>query len=873
MARSMIARQNLKLNLVPGGVPPVLNVSQYDSAYDVHFTIYNGAQLFEIPDDVSIEFQETKRDGNGFTVGATKSAQTGQCYIWMQEQMSAVPGDQICELVLTNTTEDQIGTANFIMRVEPAALNKNTVISESEIAYANQVLAQLGSVAAYKAQLDAQGDDIEQLNTNLAAEIARATAAEATLRNTDASLQSQIDQLIAPEGAAPSAAEVENARVGADGTVYPTLGDAIRGQVTDVKSQLNSELGYEVTTTETVTYTDGYAIGTAAANLGQVVESSSNSVSNKISLDNVVRLKCYYYQGTNPYGSYFFYDSNDGYISHNTIGNSSDAITIPQNASYMRYYCMTSKKANIKVETTVEIMGAVYTALDGKVAKNQGIQNSGRFLYVDDSGNVALKPIKEDNTGYSGDCPLFVSMMPDFFWVSMNEIAAFSASLPKYKDGISRAENNAWFAITGDEGDSYVTIVNGGNGDVADITAEEKTKPFGCVIMYDDGSYEPCNAQYLTDTTFSVYPPLKDDISAGELAQIRTGIHLSRRGYRAYSQFLYNVEPKYTEKSYYIARWRAEENVLTFPWTVFGSTYLIHQTGSNNISTNFVNKLRGISYKLGYSEIWGSDHLNNTPGGIEWTVNIDSLDGYVEFYLGIKSGSDSTYSVATEDAFICELWIDDVLAKTYTKTLKVCERICFDFSGGKTAKLKIYCNRWQIATGHMMYLNRVTWWVNKKYLATGEKLIPTGTVVAQYFDSWGEFDDSESAVYLQKEINADVGVPVPYYNESKSNQTSAWGKAWFFDKVWSNRPSMMLTNFGINDATSSSESSTLPSEIEGPDGEMYDNIISQEDYDVNMGMIKRSCLNNKIIPVFVGVGLAYYQAYPNQFIDDEANSV
>lgn len=254
MARSMIARQNIKLNLVPGGVPPVLNVSQYDSAYDVHFTIYNGAQLFEIPDDVSIQFQETKRDGNGFTVGATKSAQPGQCYIWMQEQMSAVPGDQICELVMTNTTEDQIGTENFILRVEPAALNKKTVISESEIAYANQVLAQLGSVAAYKEQLNAQGNEIDQLNTNLAAEVAARQAADNTLQSNinseasirataDAALQSQINQLIAPEGAAPSAAEVENARVGADGAVYPTLGDAIRGQVTDVKDAISGVEG------------------------------------------------------------------------------------------------------------------------------------------------------------------------------------------------------------------------------------------------------------------------------------------------------------------------------------------------------------------------------------------------------------------------------------------------------------------------------------------------------------------------------------------------------------------------------------------------------------------------------------------------------
>lgn len=59
------------------------------------------------------------------------------------------------------------------------------------------------------------------------------------LSNEDDLLQAQIDQLVAPTGEAPSAAEVENARVGADATVYPTLGEAVRGQVTDLKSALN----------------------------------------------------------------------------------------------------------------------------------------------------------------------------------------------------------------------------------------------------------------------------------------------------------------------------------------------------------------------------------------------------------------------------------------------------------------------------------------------------------------------------------------------------------------------------------------------------------------------------------------------------------
>ena len=356
MARSMIARQNIKLNLVPGGVPPVLNVSQYDSAYDVHFTIYNGAQLFEIPDDVSIQFQETKRDGNGFTVGATKSAQTGQCYIWMQEQMSAVPGDQICELVLTNTTEDQIGTANFIMRVEPAALSKNTVISESEIAYANQVLAQLGSVAAYKAQLDAQGNEIDQLNTNLAAEVAARQAADNTLQSNinseastrataDAALQSQINQLVAPEGSAPSAAEIENARVGADGTVYQTLGDAIRGQVTDVKTALDQATdvtGVEFDIANKVTFTNGRAHYYSQK---YVATSSARSVTNYISCAGYDVLRVSMAKVTSSGSNYglAFFDADQNYISgvKEYTGAESETsqvrdITIPSNATQFR---------------------------------------------------------------------------------------------------------------------------------------------------------------------------------------------------------------------------------------------------------------------------------------------------------------------------------------------------------------------------------------------------------------------------------------------------------------------------------------------------------------------------------------------------------
>lgn len=52
-----------------------------------------------------------------------------------------------------------------------------------------------------------------------------------------AATEARIDNIIA--GPAPSAEEIVDARLGADGVTYPSLGDAIRDQFTDVKSALN----------------------------------------------------------------------------------------------------------------------------------------------------------------------------------------------------------------------------------------------------------------------------------------------------------------------------------------------------------------------------------------------------------------------------------------------------------------------------------------------------------------------------------------------------------------------------------------------------------------------------------------------------------
>lgn len=258
----MVVGSPIVLNLVPGGVMKMVHVNQADKNIDIQFQIMNGNQPYNIPEGWTGTIRGTKGDAFGYSAAVTVTAGSNVVTVHLKEQLTAVAGfGNIFELVFASTSA-KVSTENFILAVERSALNDETVISESDLVYANQVLNQLQSVAAVNQQ-------VLQNKANIATETATRAAADTTLQNNinaeatarqaadntlqsninaeastrataDASLQSQIDQLVAPSGEAPSAAEVLNARIGADGVTYPTLGDMIRTNDTELKSHLNA---------------------------------------------------------------------------------------------------------------------------------------------------------------------------------------------------------------------------------------------------------------------------------------------------------------------------------------------------------------------------------------------------------------------------------------------------------------------------------------------------------------------------------------------------------------------------------------------------------------------------------------------------------
>lgn len=222
--------QYTRLSMTPSGVPPVIYMSQNDIGRPIGFIC--DADL----SDYSVVLEGTRTDGTPITVAVTVDGNI--CAFETTATMTNKADVYIAQIVVTNASGKHISSIPIKCVVVLAAMDENSEGIEEDAPLYQQYTGTVQSlIADIRTQLNAETAARQAADNQLQSNI----NAEASTRATqDASLQSQINQLIAPSGEAPSAAEVENARVGADGTVYPTLGDAIRTQDTQLKSVLTN---------------------------------------------------------------------------------------------------------------------------------------------------------------------------------------------------------------------------------------------------------------------------------------------------------------------------------------------------------------------------------------------------------------------------------------------------------------------------------------------------------------------------------------------------------------------------------------------------------------------------------------------------------
>lgn len=125
--------QSTNLNLIPGQVLPHINVSQYDyGSRTLEFKLLNGNQSFTLASSMTAKISGTKADMHGFEYDATVDTTNQKIIADLTQQMTAAAGDVTCELILKKSGE-RLGTCNFVISVEKAALSDDTIISDTEL--------------------------------------------------------------------------------------------------------------------------------------------------------------------------------------------------------------------------------------------------------------------------------------------------------------------------------------------------------------------------------------------------------------------------------------------------------------------------------------------------------------------------------------------------------------------------------------------------------------------------------------------------------------------------------------------------------------------------------------------------------------------
>lgn len=133
------------LDLVPNGQPTVVNVSQYDKgSRTLVFNLYKENVAYSPESSATAYILGTKPDGTGFMLPMAIDGSAVSVVI--NEQMTAVSGDVVCEVRLFDGSGGRLGSANFTLAVERAALEDDTVISETDIPVFEDLVSQAAAL-------------------------------------------------------------------------------------------------------------------------------------------------------------------------------------------------------------------------------------------------------------------------------------------------------------------------------------------------------------------------------------------------------------------------------------------------------------------------------------------------------------------------------------------------------------------------------------------------------------------------------------------------------------------------------------------------------------------------------------------------------
>lgn len=161
-----------KVSIIAGESPSPIRLGQYDSDVVIELEIYATEGILEIDPETAVSLKGTKPDGNGISVDGeltvNKDKRTSTVtYIATFEvipQMTAVAGESKYKLSLTKDGKE-LNTGSFAIVIDRAAMDKDTLPSESVIKEIVDTMDRTDELIAAAKSIKAAKKDIEKVRS------------------------------------------------------------------------------------------------------------------------------------------------------------------------------------------------------------------------------------------------------------------------------------------------------------------------------------------------------------------------------------------------------------------------------------------------------------------------------------------------------------------------------------------------------------------------------------------------------------------------------------------------------------------------------------------------------------------------------------
>ncbi len=215
--------ENHTLQLIPGGVPLVLHLSQYDTDREYIFTLYYGSSAYAKQSGASAVIEATKPDGTVVVDSITYNSD-GTLQLTVKESMTQVAGDVRSKIIIQDSSGNRLASANVVFAVDRAGIDTYARVSESDLEVLHDAEKKLIS--------------LDEKVTAAANSAAAAGASETNARNSQEAAGKSAETA---SGAATAAGDSSRKAVSAAETAVSAASAASKSQEAAGKSEENAK--------------------------------------------------------------------------------------------------------------------------------------------------------------------------------------------------------------------------------------------------------------------------------------------------------------------------------------------------------------------------------------------------------------------------------------------------------------------------------------------------------------------------------------------------------------------------------------------------------------------------------------------------------